>query len=228
VQEIGIALHEKFPDTDPLGVRFTDLHKWVRELPGFADEPEQVEREDPRSHPDGLAGRARMKTRAAYKALKKKASACPGRVGRPSLGRDRLQGRQEGLRLPRRRFRRRQLRRLVQVCRTRVKPRSRCFSWATSRPATASARAAGSAAHFEKKDDVPVGLLEQWIDESYAAVAPKRRGQERLEGHSLRFPSVRRTLGEGVPHRLLVSGERADDEHVDLDAVVDACPRPAG
>ena len=29
-------------------------------------------------------------------------------------------------------------------------------------------------AHFEKKDDVPVGLLEQWIDESYAAIAPKR------------------------------------------------------
>jgi len=29
-------------------------------------------------------------------------------------------------------------------------------------------------ARFEKTDDVPVGLLEQWIEESYAAVAPKR------------------------------------------------------
>jgi len=27
VQDIAIALHEKFPDTDPLSVRFTDLHK---------------------------------------------------------------------------------------------------------------------------------------------------------------------------------------------------------
>ena len=30
-------------------------------------------------------------------------------------------------------------------------------------------------ARFEKNDDVPVELLRQWIDESYAAVAPKRR-----------------------------------------------------
>jgi len=39
VREIGIALHEKFPDLDPLSVRFTDLHRWVRELPGFSDDP---------------------------------------------------------------------------------------------------------------------------------------------------------------------------------------------
>ena len=39
VLEIGIALSEKFPDLDPLSVRFTDLHKWVRELPGFEDDP---------------------------------------------------------------------------------------------------------------------------------------------------------------------------------------------
>ncbi len=39
VQDIAIALNEKFPDTDPLSVRFTDLHKWVRELPGFDDDP---------------------------------------------------------------------------------------------------------------------------------------------------------------------------------------------
>ena len=29
-------------------------------------------------------------------------------------------------------------------------------------------------AHFAKTDDVPVDLLKQWIDESYAAIAPKR------------------------------------------------------
>jgi FeS assembly protein IscX len=39
VEDIGIALSEKFPDVDPLTVRFTDLHKWVVALPGFADDP---------------------------------------------------------------------------------------------------------------------------------------------------------------------------------------------
>ena len=39
VQEIAIALYEKFPDTDPETVRFTDLHKWVMELEGFNDDP---------------------------------------------------------------------------------------------------------------------------------------------------------------------------------------------
>ena len=38
VEEIGIQLSEKFPDTDPLTVRFTDLHKWVTELPDFEDD----------------------------------------------------------------------------------------------------------------------------------------------------------------------------------------------
>ena len=39
VQEIAIALYDKFPDTDPATVRFTDLHKWVMELDGFSDDP---------------------------------------------------------------------------------------------------------------------------------------------------------------------------------------------
>jgi len=39
VEDIAIALHERFPDVDPLSVRFTDLHKWVRELPGFEGDP---------------------------------------------------------------------------------------------------------------------------------------------------------------------------------------------
>jgi len=38
-EEIGIQLQEKFPDLDPLTVRFTDLHKKVTELDGFADDP---------------------------------------------------------------------------------------------------------------------------------------------------------------------------------------------
>jgi FeS assembly protein IscX len=38
-EEIGIQLYEKFPDIDPLTVRFTDLHKYVTELEGFADDP---------------------------------------------------------------------------------------------------------------------------------------------------------------------------------------------
>ena len=39
VEDIAILLFEKHPDVDPLSVRFTDLHKWVRELPGFEGDP---------------------------------------------------------------------------------------------------------------------------------------------------------------------------------------------
>lgn len=38
-EDIGIELYEKYPDTDPLMVRFTDLHKWVTELENFEDDP---------------------------------------------------------------------------------------------------------------------------------------------------------------------------------------------
>lgn len=37
--DIAIALTEKHPDVDPQYVRFTDLHRWVCELDGFADDP---------------------------------------------------------------------------------------------------------------------------------------------------------------------------------------------
>lgn len=37
--EIGIQLQETYPDLDPLTVRFTDLHKYVSELPGFVGDP---------------------------------------------------------------------------------------------------------------------------------------------------------------------------------------------
>ena len=40
-EDIGIELFEANPETDPLKVRFTDLHKMVVELPGFADDPLQ-------------------------------------------------------------------------------------------------------------------------------------------------------------------------------------------
>jgi FeS assembly protein IscX len=40
-EEIGIQLQEKFPETDPLTVRFTELHHFVTELPGFADDPQK-------------------------------------------------------------------------------------------------------------------------------------------------------------------------------------------
>ena len=38
-EDIGIALTERFPEVDPATVRFTDLHRWVTELPGFGDDP---------------------------------------------------------------------------------------------------------------------------------------------------------------------------------------------
>ena len=38
-EEIAIQLSEKFPDLDPLTVRFTDLHRYVTELEGFTDDP---------------------------------------------------------------------------------------------------------------------------------------------------------------------------------------------
>ena len=38
-REIAIALAERFPETDPKTIRFTDLHRWVLDLPGFDDDP---------------------------------------------------------------------------------------------------------------------------------------------------------------------------------------------
>lgn len=39
-EEIGIRLQGKFPELDPLTVRFVDLHKWVCELEGFTGDPQ--------------------------------------------------------------------------------------------------------------------------------------------------------------------------------------------
>ncbi len=38
-EDLGILLSEVHPELDPLAVRFTDLHKYVTELPDFKDDP---------------------------------------------------------------------------------------------------------------------------------------------------------------------------------------------
>jgi len=38
-QNIGILLSQNHPELDPLTVRFTDLHRYVLELPGFTGDP---------------------------------------------------------------------------------------------------------------------------------------------------------------------------------------------
>jgi FeS assembly protein IscX len=39
-EDIAERLAEQHPTIDPLGVRFTDLHRWIVELPDFGDDPE--------------------------------------------------------------------------------------------------------------------------------------------------------------------------------------------
>ena len=39
--DIAIALIDHHPDIDPVSVRFTDLQRWVLELPEFDDAPER-------------------------------------------------------------------------------------------------------------------------------------------------------------------------------------------
>ena len=38
IQLIAEALHDKFPDIDPMTVGFVDLHNWVVDLDGFDDD----------------------------------------------------------------------------------------------------------------------------------------------------------------------------------------------
>jgi FeS assembly protein IscX len=40
-EDLGILLAEAHPAVDPLTLRFTDLHKWVTELPDFKDDPQK-------------------------------------------------------------------------------------------------------------------------------------------------------------------------------------------
>jgi FeS assembly protein IscX len=39
IHDIAIELEERHPDVDNVNLRFTDLHRWVMELPDFADDP---------------------------------------------------------------------------------------------------------------------------------------------------------------------------------------------
>ena len=39
--EIGEALFDLYPDTDPKTVRFTDMHQWICNLDGFDDDPQK-------------------------------------------------------------------------------------------------------------------------------------------------------------------------------------------
>ena len=39
LDDIALSLYEKFPDTDPTHIRFTDLLKWITELEDFDDDP---------------------------------------------------------------------------------------------------------------------------------------------------------------------------------------------
>jgi FeS assembly protein IscX len=41
VTDIAIELEERHPDVDVVNLRFTDLWKWVQELPDFADDPKK-------------------------------------------------------------------------------------------------------------------------------------------------------------------------------------------
>lgn len=41
VREIAIQLADTKPDVDVVNLRFTDLWKWVQELPDFADDPQK-------------------------------------------------------------------------------------------------------------------------------------------------------------------------------------------
>jgi FeS assembly protein IscX len=38
-EDIALSLFETHPDVDPANVRFTDLHKWITDLPNFKDDP---------------------------------------------------------------------------------------------------------------------------------------------------------------------------------------------
>ena len=39
IEYIALSLYEEHPETDPLKVRFTDMHKWITELDDFNDDP---------------------------------------------------------------------------------------------------------------------------------------------------------------------------------------------
>jgi FeS assembly protein IscX len=42
VLPIAESLADRHPEVDPRTLRFTDLHRWVTELDGFADDPQRA------------------------------------------------------------------------------------------------------------------------------------------------------------------------------------------
>jgi len=40
IYDIALALEDAYPDKDNVNLRFTDLHRWICELPDFSDNPE--------------------------------------------------------------------------------------------------------------------------------------------------------------------------------------------
>ncbi|MDH4230348.1 MAG: Fe-S cluster assembly protein IscX [Nitrospirota bacterium] len=41
-EDIAFELIQRYPDKDPLSLRFTDLHKMIVDLPDFADDPKKA------------------------------------------------------------------------------------------------------------------------------------------------------------------------------------------
>jgi FeS assembly protein IscX len=41
IDNIALALYDKFPNLDPANIRFTDLNKWITELDDFGDDPQK-------------------------------------------------------------------------------------------------------------------------------------------------------------------------------------------
>lgn len=39
IDDIALSLAESQPDLDPTHIRYTDLHKWITDLPDFGDDP---------------------------------------------------------------------------------------------------------------------------------------------------------------------------------------------
>ena len=56
-EDIAIRLVEEHPETDPLTVRFTDMHAWIVALPDFTRRSQEIERENPRSRSRWLGTR---------------------------------------------------------------------------------------------------------------------------------------------------------------------------
>ena len=54
-EDIALSLYEEHPEIDPTHIRYTDLHKWITELPDFKDDSNGVERRQVGSGADGVA-----------------------------------------------------------------------------------------------------------------------------------------------------------------------------